>query len=590
MIEKIRNFSIIAHIDHGKSTLADRMLELTKTITSRQMREQFLDTMDLERERGITIKLKPIQMHYQDAVLNLIDTPGHVDFYYEVSRSLAAVEGVILVVDATQGVEAQTVANLYLALEQNLIIIPVVNKIDLAAAQVAKVKTEISKLIGVAEQEILEVSAKTGKGVAELLAKIISDIPAPKVGDKSFDQALIFDSQFDDYQGVINSIRVVTGEFHIGQEVKLIATGEKTKVLELGHFLDKPKADKVLSAGEIGYIITGIRDVKDTPVGDTVTSLKNPSPALPGYKKIKPMVYASLYSKNGDEFAKLRESLQKLQLNDAALNFEPEHSPALGHGFRCGFLGMLHMEVIEERIKREFDVEVIITVPTVAYRAKMIDSSVIEFASPLEFPNSMKTKILEEPWMELTIVTPSRYVGAIMTSVNERRGTYQNTEYLDADRIVLHYQIPLASLIVDFHDKLKSVSQGYASMNYEMLNYRKTDLVRLDIQISQEPVEALSSIVYKEDVYSRARRIVDTLKEVLTRQQFEIKIQALLSGRIIASSRIAPLRKDVTAKLYGGDVTRKRKLLDKQKKGKKRMKTLGRVAIPASAFIKLLRR
>ncbi len=586
----IRNFSIIAHIDHGKSTLADRLLELTGAVSAREMRAQYLDSMELERERGITIKLKPIRMEYRGYVLNLIDTPGHVDFSYEVSRSLAAVEGVLMIVDATQGVEAQTVANLYQAIDQDLAIIPVLNKIDLPNAQVDVVRQEVAKLIGVDPSTILAVSAKTGEGVPAILDRIIESIPAPAELTQSPTQALIFDSQFDDYRGVVASVRVFGGSLRVGQEILHVATHERAKILELGTFGEQYRPAETLTAGEIGYVVSGLRDIQAARVGDTIADGKQPAEALPGYRSLTPMVFAALYPQSGDEYPKLRESLLKLKLNDAALTFEPEQSPALGHGYRCGFLGMLHLEIVEQRLQREFGLSVIVTVPSVGYHARLTSGSVLDVSSPLDLPDPSNLASIEEPIMDVTVVSPSRFVGGIMQACTESRGRYRTTEYLDADRVVLRYDIPLASILVDFHDTLKSVSQGYASLQYDFLRYEETDVVRLDIRVADEVVEALSTIVYRDEAYGAGRRMVDRLKDVLPRQQFEVKIQAAIGGQIIAASRLPALRKDVTAKLYGGDVTRKRKLLEKQKKGKQRMKATGRVAVPSSAFSSLLRR
>lgn len=587
---RIRNFSIIAHIDHGKSTLADRLIELTHAVSVRGMRAQYLDSMDLERERGITIKLKPIRMEYQGFVLNLIDTPGHVDFSYEVSRSLAAVEGVIMVIDATQGVEAQTVANLYFALEQDLTIIPVINKIDLPNAQVERTKKEVAQLIGIGSDEILCVSAKTGAGVPAILDKIIKAIPPPAASSSEKSRALIFDSHFDDYQGVITSIRVMSGEFSVGQEIRHIATKETTRIIELGYYSERLVPTQKLGAGDIGYLVSGLRDIQSAHVGDTITDAKDPGPALPGYRTLTPMVFAALFPSAGDEYSKLRDCLYKLHLNDSAISFEPEHSPALGHGFRCGFLGMLHLEIVEERLAREFGLAVIVTVPSVAYHVIESGERITEVSSPIDLPDPARIIRIEEPIMDVTVVTPGRYVGAVMQAFTDRRGKYLTTEYLDADRTVLKYELPLASLIIDFHDTLKSVSQGYASMQYDFKRYEATDVVRLDIRVADEVVESLASIVYRAEAYAIGRRMVDRLKDLLPKQQFEIKIQAAIGGQVIAASRLSALRKDVTAKLYGGDVTRKRKLLEKQKKGKQRMKSIGRVSIPPSAFSGLLRR
>ncbi|NCF75306.1 MAG: elongation factor 4 [Xanthomonadaceae bacterium] len=605
----IRNFSIIAHIDHGKSTLADRFLELTGTVEKRKMKEQLLDQMDLERERGITIKLQPVRMEYHfenpsssfakggnNFILNLIDTPGHVDFSYEVSRSLAAVESTILLVDATQGIQAQTLANLYLALEQNLEIIPVINKIDLPAANIKKVKKEIINLIGCDEKEILLVSAKTGEGVEEVLQEVIKKTPPPKK-EKNGLQALIFDSIYDEYKGVIAYVRIVDGNVKIGDKIITVATKAEDEVLEVGYF--KPhlvKANK-LSAGEIGYIIAGFKSVSDCRVGDTITNLKIKNEKLkteplPGYKEVKPMVFSDIFCKEGNDYAQLREAIDKLKLNDAALSYEPEHSPALGYGLRCGFLGMLHLDIVQERLKREYNLDLIITVPSVKYRVKKKDKTIIEIRNPQELPRQEVIEYIEEPIMNLDIVTPKDYIGAIMGLVQERHGIYKNTEYLDKTRAILHYEIPLTSLLVNFYDKLKSISSGYASLNYEFLEFRKTEVVKLDILIAEEIEESLSSIVYKDEAFKVGKQIVNSLKKTIPKQMFVIKIQAVIGGKIIAAERLSAMRKDVTAKLYGGDVTRKRKLLEKQKKGKKKMMAMGKgkVDIPTEAFMAVLKR
>ncbi|MEA2088245.1 MAG: translation elongation factor 4 [Patescibacteria group bacterium] len=599
----IRNFCIIAHIDHGKSTLADRFLELTGTVEKRKMKEQLLDQMDLERERGITIKLQPVRMEYNlenpptpfikggnNFILNLIDTPGHVDFSYEVSRSLAAVESAILLVDATQGIQAQTLANLYLAIEQNLEIIPVLNKIDLPAANVKKVKKEITNLIGCDEKEILLVSAKTGEGVKEVLEKVIEKTPSPKK-EKNGLQALIFDSVYDEYKGVIAYVRIVDGNIKAGDKIITSKTMTDGEVLEVGYF--KPhlvKANK-LSAGEIGYIIAGFKSVSDCRVGDTIIANSN-IPALPGYKEVKPMVFSGIFCKEGSDYARLREAMDRLKLNDAALFYEPEHSPALGYGFRCGFLGMLHLDIVQERLKREYNLDLIITVPSVKYRVKKKDGVVVEIRNPQELPRQESIEYVEEPIMNLDIVTPKDYIGAIMGLVQERHGIYKNTEYLDETRAVLHYEVPLTSLLVDFYDKLKSMSSGYASLNYEFLEFRKTEVVKLDILIAEDMEESLSSIVYKDEAFKVGKQIVNSLKNSIPKQMFVIKIQAVIGGKIIAAERLSAMRKDVTANLYGGDVTRKRKLLEKQKKGKKKMMAMGKgkVDIPTEAFISVLKR
>ncbi len=614
-MDNIRNFCIIAHIDHGKSTLADRFLEITGTVSKRQMKDQILDTMELERERGITIKLQPVTMEYkmngQTYILNLIDTPGHVDFNYEVSRSLAAVEGAILLIDATQGIQAQTIANLYLAIEQNLTIIPVLNKIDLPAANIEKSIEEIVSLLGCDRKEILQVSAKTGQGVEELLKTIIQKIPCPKILDKNNSRALIFDSTYDEFKGVISYVRVFDGSFKLNDKVKFLATKAESEILELGIFQPDLKQQQILNCGQIGYIVTGVKDIEKCRVGDTIALLNNKSvQPLEGYKEVKPMIYAGIFCNNGDEYEKLRIAIQKLKLNDSALVYEPEHSPALGFGFRCGFLGLLHLEVFKERLLREYNLDLIVTVPSVAYRVHLkctvdklnkvikteniVDEKTIIITSALDFIDVNYIDYIEEPIMKVDIVVPQDYIGAVMTLLQEKRGKYLNTEYINSSlgqkRVILHYKMPLAVLIVDFYDKLKSVTSGYASLNYEFYDYEITEVVRLDILVANDLIEALSVIVYKDDAYNIGRSIVKSLKEVIPRQLFEVKIQAAIGSKIIASERIPPLRKDVTAKLYGGDYSRKQKLLKKQKQGKKKMKALGKVKIPSDAFIKILKK
>ncbi len=587
-MKNIRNFCIIAHIDHGKSTLADRFLELTHTVSERDMREQVLDQMELERERGITIKLQPVRMDYKDHILNLIDTPGHVDFSYEVSRSLQAVEGAILLVDASQGVEAQTLANLYLAIEQNLTIIPVINKIDLPAANVPKVKQEIVKLLGVKEDEILLASGKTGEGTSEILDEVLEKVPPPKSKDTKT-QALIFDSLYDDYRGVVMYVRVVNGEIKKGDSIHLIGSKKDTTALEVGVFKPEFSPTQNLSKGEIGYIVTVFKDVSHARVGDTVTGAKDKATALHGYKEVQPMVFAGIFPESGDEYPKLRDAIQEIKLTDAALLFESERSPALGFGYRCGFLGMLHMEIISERLHREYNLNLVVTTPSVAYEVKS-SGKTETIHSPLELPNASKLEEIREPWVKSEIVTPKDYIGPIMSLVQERHGIFGNTEYLDEDRVVLHFEIPLAGLITDFYDKLKSVSSGYASLHYELLDFRKADIIRLDILVAEEIVEAFSILVNNEDAHKIGKQIVKKLKEIIPKQQFVVKLQAAIGSKIIAAERLSAMRKDVTAGLYGGDVTRKRKLLEKQKKGKKRMMTSGKVDIPSRAFLEVLKR
>ncbi|MDD5342385.1 MAG: translation elongation factor 4 [Patescibacteria group bacterium] len=596
-LEAIRNFCVIAHIDHGKSTLADRFLELTGTVSKREMKNQLLDQMDLERERGITIKLQPVHMRYRakdsrEYFLNLIDTPGHVDFSYEVSRTLAAVEGAILLVDASQGIEAQTLSHLYLALEQDLEIIPVINKIDLPNADVAKVSADLVKLLGVEPNDIIPVSAKTGKNVDLILERVIKTIPAPRQAKSDSPCSLIFDSIYDEYRGVVAYIRLFAGEIKAGDKIRFLQTGREAEVLEVGIF--KPTLEKrdFLNAGQIGYIVTSLKEVSQCHVGDTIVRAALPYPEpLPGYKKVKPMVFAGLYSKDGAEYSKLREAVEKLKLNDAAFVFEPENFPALGFGFRAGFLGLLHLEIVQERLQREYGIDLVVMAPTVAYRVKKrYLAEMISVRSPQELPEPAEIESIEEPWLKLDIVSPSAYIGPILKLIQSSHGEYKVMEYLDPERVVVHSQVPLASVILDFYDRLKSATRGYASMNYEFFDYRPADLIKLDILVAGEVVEPLTTIVRESEAYAQGRLAVENLKKVLPKQLFEVKIQAAISGKIIAASRLAPLRKDVTAKLYGGDVTRKRKLLDKQKKGKKRMKETGRVDIPPGAFLSLLRR
>jgi GTP-binding protein LepA len=589
-MNNIRNFCIIAHIDHGKSTMSDRFLEFTGTVEKRKMKEQLLDQMDLERERGITIKLQPVRMEHDGYILNLIDTPGHVDFSYEVSRSLAAVEGAILLVDASQGIQAQTLANLYLAMDQNLEIIPVLNKIDLPAAQPEKVKKEIMSLLGCDESEILAASGKTGEGIEEVLKRVIEKVPPPKE-EKETLKGLIFDSVYDEYKGVIAYVRVVEGEIKPGDKIKMFVTGNDSEVLEVGYFKPQLVKSNKINTGEIGYVIAGFKNVSECRVGDTITSLKGEE-QLPGYEEVKPMVFSGIFCKEGSDYSKLREAMDRLKLNDSALYYEPENSPALGHGFRCGFLGMLHLDVIQERLKREFNLELIITVPSVGYKLFKKNGEVVEIKNPQELPNPTFLDHVEEPIMTLDVVTPKDYMGSIMQLVQEKRGTYKDTEYIDEDRVVLHYDIPLTSLLTDFYDKLKSISSGYASLNYEFLEFKQAEVSKMDILIAEEIEEALTSIVYKDEAFRIGKKIVNSLKDTIPRQMFVIKIQAAIGGKVIAGERISAMKKDVTAGLYGGDITRKRKLLEKQKKGKKKMMAMGKgkVDIPTEAFISVLKK
>jgi len=596
--EKIRNFCIIAHIDHGKSTLADRFLEFTGTVLKRDMKDQLLDSMDLERERGITIKLTPVRMDYKNYILNLIDTPGHVDFNYEVSRSLAAVEGAVLLVDATQGVQAQTIGNLYLAIDQNLTIIPVINKIDAPMANIEKTRAEIIHLIGCKSEDIILASGKTGQGVEDILEAIVERISPPEDTSHNDTRALIFDSVYNDYKGVIASIRVVDGELKKGDKIFLLGTGADAEILEIGYYKPKFKPTEKLNNGEIGYVVTGLKELKECRVGDTITTIKGEikditAEALPGYKEVKPMVYAGIFPKEGDEYQILRDAIDKLKLNDASLFYEPEHSLALGFGFRCGFLGLLHLDIFQERLHREYGMEIIITVPSVAYKIKTKNNKETIIHSPQEMPDPSHLEQTLEPWMKLDIITPKDFVGNVMALISERKGKYINTEYLSSDtdqRAMLHYEIPLASLITDFYDKLKTVTSGYASMNYEFKDYEETDVVKLDIMVADDPVEALSTLVWRDQAYKVGKKVVESLKDSLPRQQFVVKIQAAVGGKVIAADRLSALRKDVLAKMSGGDYTRKMKLLQKQKKGKKRMGAHGKVDIPTETYLAVLKR
>ena len=586
-IKNIRNFSIIAHIDHGKSTLADRILERTGAITQREMKEQLLDSMDLERERGITIKLNAVELKYKDYLLHLIDTPGHVDFTYEVSRSLAACEGAILVVDATQGIEAQTIANLYLALSHNLTIIPVINKIDLPNADVDRVKKEIVDNLGFNEDEILLVSAKTGVGIDELLDAIVERIEPPK-SDSNNLQALIFDSIFDSYKGVIIYTRIFNGKIKVGDKIKMHATGAVYEVVEVGVNTPKPTKRDELSSGEVGYITASIKSISDVKVGDTIVSVDNSSDALIGYKEIKPMVFCGLYPIDSKKYIELKEALEKLKLNDASLSFEPETSKALGFGFRCGFLGMLHMDVIEERIEREFNIDLIATSPSVIYEVTLTDGSIVLVENPTKLPDRTVIKEIKEPYIKTNIFVPTEYVGSVMELCQDKRGTFVNMEYIDPTRVNIHYEIPLSEIVYDFFDKLKSYTKGYASFDYDFIGNKVSNLVKMDILINGEAVDALSIIVHKDFAYKRGKVIVENLKKIIPRQMFEVPIQATIGNKVIARSDIKAMRKNVLAKCYGGDITRKRKLLEKQKEGKKRMKVVGKVEIPQEAFLSVL--
>ena len=591
--KNIRNFSIIAHIDHGKSTLADRLIEKTGVLSQREMEEQVLDNMDIERERGITIKLNAVQLNYkyngEDYLLHLIDTPGHVDFTYEVSRSLAACEGAVLVVDAAQGIEAQTLANLYQALDNNLVIIPVINKIDLPNANPEKVKKELMDTLGFDEKEFILTSAKNGIGIKELVEAIIERIPAPKGKKDEPLQALIFDSYFDSYRGIVALMRVVNGSVKVGDKIKMMATGATYDVVEVGVHTPKEVKKNILNVGEVGFIAASIKDIKDVKVGDTVTNALNPAKEpLPGYKPMKPMVFCGLYPIESSKFPDLREALEKLKLNDAALEFEPETSKALGFGFRCGFLGLLHMEIIEERIEREFNIELIATSPSVVYEIELTDKSKLMIDSPVKMPDRQKIACIKEPYIRTSIFVPSNYIGPIMELCQDKRGIYVSMEYIDELRVNIHYEIPLSEIVYDFFDKLKSATKGYASFDYELIGYKESDLVKMDILLNGEIVDALSVIVHKDFAYKRGRAIVSSLQKLIPRQLFEVPIQACIGNKAIARETVKAMRKDVLAKCYGGDVSRKRKLLEKQKEGKKRMKMVGSVEIPQEAFLSVL--
>lgn len=591
--ENVRNFSIIAHIDHGKSTLADRILELTGAVTDREKQDQLLDTMDIERERGITIKLNAVQLKYKcnniDYILQLIDTPGHVDFTYEVSRSLAACEGAILVVDAAQGIEAQTLANLYLALENNLTIIPVINKIDLPNADPDKVKQELIDTLGFNEDEIVLTSAKNGIGIKELIETVIAKIPSPR-GDVSEKlQALIFDSYYDPYRGIVALIRVVNGKVKIGDKIKMMASNAVYDVVELGVNTPHEFKKQELVAGEVGFLCAGIRGIEDVKVGDTITSATSPSTtSLPGYKPMKPMVFCGLYPIESSRYPDLREALEKLKLNDASLEFEPETSKALGFGFRCGFLGLLHMEIIEERIEREFNIDLIATSPSVIYDVELTDQTRVLIDSPVKMPDRGSIVDIKEPYIRTNIFVPSEYIGSIMELCQNKRGTYISMEYLDKTRVNIHYEIPLLEIVYDFFDKLKSTTKGYASFDYDLIGYKSSNLVKMDILLNGEIVDALSIIVHKDFAYNRGKAVVENLRKLIPRQQFEVPIQACIGNKAIARADLKAIRKNVLAKCYGGDVSRKRKLLDKQKEGKKRMKLVGSVEIPQEAFLSVL--
>ncbi len=592
----IRNFSIIAHIDHGKSTLADRLIEMTGVLSKREMSEQVLDNMDIEKERGITIKSQAIRMKYNAKdghtyELNLIDTPGHVDFNYEVSRSLAACEGAVLVVDSTQGVEAQTLANVYLALDNNLEIVPVINKIDLPSARPDEVKNEIENIIGIPAGDAPCISAKTGLNVEDVLEKIVTDIPAPSGDGEAPLKALIFDSIYNDYKGALAYVRIKDGTVKIGDEIRLMSTNKHFTVTEVGYFEPgKYEPADELTAGEVGYIAASIKSLSDIRVGDTITNNENPADEpLPGYKKVNPMVYCGLYPMDGSDYENLKVALEKLQLNDAALEYEPETSSALGSGFRCGFLGLLHLEIIEERLDREFDLSLITTAPSVIYKVYKTDGEVVEIYNPSDLPPQTQINKIEEPYVDASIMVPKDFVGNVMTLCQDRRGIYVDMQYLDENRVTLKYELPLNEIIYDFFDSLKSRTKGYASLDYYLKDYKESELVKLDIYVNNEKIDALSFIVHKSNVYNKGRTLVERLKQEIPRQLFAIPIQAAIGGQIIARETISALRKDVLAKCYGGDITRKKKLLEKQKRGKKRMREFGNVEIPQEAFLNVLK-
>ena len=587
--KKMCNTSIIAHIDHGKSTLADRMLELCGAVDERNMRAQYLDSMDLERERGITIKLQSVRLDWKDSVINLIDTPGHVDFGYEVSRSLAACEGVILVVDAAQGIEAQTLANCYQALEHDLEIVAVLNKIDLPAAEPDRYAEEIEKALGIPTDEIFRISAKTGEGVSELLDAVVEKTPSPEANEELPLQALVFDSHFDQYRGVVSSVRIMQGRLDAGMSIKFMQAGTNHQLDEVGVWRPEMTPVKSLVAGEVGYVLAGIKDVGEARSGETITTTNGGSQtALSGYQEPKPMVFSGLYPMDGDDFGDLRDALEKLRLNDSSFTFEPDTSSALGFGFRCGFLGLLHMEIVRERLEREFDLNLITTAPSVKYRVLYVNGKVEEIDNPCDLPSAGEVSSIEEPWLSTTLISPAEYTGTLMELCQGRRGELDKLSYLSPERIELKYQLPLAEVVLNFFDQLKSRTQGYASLDYEPAGYMKSDLVRVDILLQGESVDAFSAVVHRDASYEYGRKMAEKLKELIPRQQFEVPIQATIGGRIIARETVRAYRKDVTAKLYGGDITRKRKLLEKQKQGKRKMKSIGRVDVPQEAFVSAL--
>jgi GTP-binding protein LepA len=586
-LNRIRNFSIIAHIDHGKSTLADRILELTETVSGREMREQVLDTMELERERGITIKAQAVRVNWKGHELNLIDTPGHVDFTYEVSRSLQACEGAVLVVDAAQGVEAQTVANAYLAIENDLEIVPVVNKIDLPQADPDAAAAEIGELVGGKPEDVLRISAKTGAGVTEVLDAIVEQISPPRGNPTASPRALVFDSSYDQYRGVVAFVRVVDGSFAAREPLRAMAQGTRFEAEEVGFFSPTMKPATTLGSGEVGYVVTGLKDVSRLRVGDTLTSERDPAAEpLPGYKDVKPMVFAGLFPTDSDDYPDLRDALERLKLNDAALFYEPETSHALGFGFRCGFLGLLHMEIVRERLEREFDLDLLVTAPNVAYRALERNGEWLEVHNPAEMPREVDA--VEEPYVRASIIVPKDYVGPVMELNNDRRGRFDHMEYLSPERVLLAYELPLGEIVLDYYDQLKSRTRGYASFDYDVAGFREGELARVDVLIAEEPVDALSMIVHRDAAYGRGRALVERLREEIPRQYFDVAVQAAIGSRVIARETIKAKRKDVLAKCYGGDITRKRKLLEKQKAGKRRMKQVGAVEVPQEAFLAVL--
>ncbi|MYL63010.1 elongation factor 4 [Bacillus hwajinpoensis] len=592
---RIRNFSIIAHIDHGKSTLADRILERTGALTDREMKDQTLDAMDLERERGITIKLNSVQLTYtakdgEEYIFHLIDTPGHVDFTYEVSRSLAACEGALLIVDAAQGIEAQTLANVYLALDNDLEILPVINKIDLPSAEPERVRQEVEDVIGLDASEAVLASAKSGIGIEDILEQIVEKVPAPQGNPDGPLQALIFDSLYDPYRGVVAYIRITEGSVKVGDKIRMMATGKEFEVNELGVFNPKPVAKKELSVGDVGFLTAAIKNVGDSRVGDTITSVKNPAATpLPGYRRMNPMVYCGLYPVDSAQYNDLREALERLELNDSSLQYEAETSQALGFGFRCGFLGLLHMEIVQERIEREFNIDLITTAPSVIYQVKLTDGEEVIIDNPAMMPDAQSIAEVQEPYVKATIMAPNDYVGAIMELCQGKRGDFIDMQYMDESRVNIVYHIPLSEIVYDFFDQLKSSTKGYASFDYELIGYRESNLVKMDILLNAEKIDALSIIVHRDFAYDRGKDITETLKDLIPRQQFEVPIQASIGQKIVARSTIKAMRKNVLAKCYGGDISRKRKLLEKQKEGKKRMKTVGKVEVPQEAFMAVLR-